>query len=99
MHTKFFTNTDDPTENDLATELIWLLEDCVCDFRQQSRLFNSSDSNEGGYVQSRATLQELDFHWQRRLQHRIPIQYITGITHWSVNTRENLLYSNVCMCM
>lgn len=81
---------EDCNPSELETELRWLMEDTLCSVR-------SPNSNDWTPVEFqpllleekmdlecllRLDLEELSSVWRRRIQDRVPIQYLTETVHW-----------------
>lgn len=60
-------------------EVDWLLQEITELDRLTLRLESFKNLN---HIQTQFSLSELDQLWQRRLQERLPIQYIAGVTPW-----------------
>ncbi|TAG64790.1 MAG: peptide chain release factor N(5)-glutamine methyltransferase [Oscillatoriales cyanobacterium] len=60
-------------------ELDWLLQELAGLDKLALRLESFKDLPK---VQLKLSVSELDRLWQRRLQERVPVQYLTGVAHW-----------------
>lgn len=70
----------DPTE--AAQELDWLLREQAGVDRLTLRLATTAPSTPNPSISLACSLQTLDSLWQRRLQERLPLQYLLGHTPW-----------------
>lgn len=81
---------EDHNPSELETELRWLMEDVLCSGRSpsstnwtpiefQSLLLEAENDFE---CLLRLDLEELSSLWRRRIQDRVPIQYLTETVHW-----------------
>jgi release factor glutamine methyltransferase len=60
-------------------ELDWLLQELAGLDKLALRLESFKDLPK---IQLKLSVSELDRLWQRRLQERVPVQYLTGVAHW-----------------
>ncbi len=60
-------------------ELDWLLQELAGLDKLALRLESFKDLPK---IELKLPLSELDQLWQRRLQERVPVQYLTGVAHW-----------------
>ncbi|MEG5139423.1 peptide chain release factor N(5)-glutamine methyltransferase [Microcoleus sp. A6-C6] len=60
-------------------ELDWLLQELAGLDKLALRLESFKDLPK---IELKLSLSELDQLWQRRLQERVPVQYLTGVAHW-----------------
>jgi release factor glutamine methyltransferase len=61
------------------TEIDWLLQELAGLDKLNLRLELFKDCPQ---IESKLSLSELAELWQRRLQERVPVQYLTGVAHW-----------------
>lgn len=79
-----FQHVDSPGLNNLFEEIDWLLQDNIDEANHVSRTLSvrSASQSQTGKVKVRLSLSELGFLWQRRLQERVPLQYLTHMAYW-----------------
>lgn len=69
------------TAEDFRRELDWLLEDAIDGWKDAAALA-SSPFMAMPTATSRLTVAELDEMWKRRVDERVPLQYLTNEAHW-----------------